>query len=154
MDEWVKNNTAIKRSKARALIQIYDAIGKSGVTRAQAQHLGWTKLNAIAGVLDGSNADHWIDFASNHNRADIKKLVQEHLIGSVSQKPGRPTDAPVKTFKFNLHDERQVEVVNAAIFAAKEGKDLPDDPSALAHICKCFMRLQWRRDGWDGHPMG
>ena len=43
-----KKNTAIKRSRARAWIQIYDAIVKSGVPWAKVKHLGWTKLNAIA----------------------------------------------------------------------------------------------------------
>jgi hypothetical protein len=154
LDGWVKNNTGIKRSKARALIQIYDSIVKSGVTWARVKHLEWTKLNAIAGILNGSNADHWIEVASNHNRAEIKKLVQEHLAGSVAQKPGRPSDTQVKIFKFNLHDDRQLEVVVAAIDAAKEGRGLPDDSSALAHICKCYMRLQWRKDGWDRAPDG
>ncbi len=51
LDEWVQKNAGIKRSKARAWIQIYDAIVKSGVTWAKVKHLGWTKLNAIAGVL-------------------------------------------------------------------------------------------------------
>ena len=84
LDEWVKKNTAIKRSRARAWIQIYDAVVKSGVTWAKVKHLGWTKLNAIAGVLDGENADHWIGMASNHIRPEIKKLVQQHLVGSVA----------------------------------------------------------------------
>ena len=35
LDEWVKKNTAIKRSRARAWIQIYDAIVNSGVTWAK-----------------------------------------------------------------------------------------------------------------------
>jgi hypothetical protein len=34
LDEWVKKNTGIKRSRARAWIQIYDAIVKSGITWA------------------------------------------------------------------------------------------------------------------------
>jgi len=154
LDEWVKKNTAIKRSRARAWIQIYDAIVKSGVTWAKAKHLGWTKLNAIAGVLDGENADHWIETASNHSRAEIKKLVQEHLAGSVTRERGESTPAPVKTFKFQLHDERQVEAVEVAIDAAKTVKGLPDDSSALAHVCVCYMRAQWRRDGWDRAPDG
>jgi hypothetical protein len=37
LDEWVKKNTAIKRSRARAWIQIYDAIVKSGVTFGSAR---------------------------------------------------------------------------------------------------------------------
>jgi hypothetical protein len=112
LDEWVKKNTAIKRSRARASIQIYDAVVKSGVTWAKVKHLGWTKLNAIAGVLDGENADQWIETASNHRRAEIKKLVQGHLAESLAQKPGKSRSVPVKTFKFHLHDERQVETVD------------------------------------------
>jgi hypothetical protein len=154
LDEWVKKNTAIKRSRARAWIQIYDAIVKSGVTWARVKHLGWTKLNAIAGVLDGDKADRWIEVASNHGRAEIKKLVQEHLAGSVAQKHGESTPVRVKTFKFHLHDERQVETVDAAIDAAKTVKGLPDDSSALAYICVIYMRLRWRKDGWDRGPDG
>jgi hypothetical protein len=111
-------------------------------------------LNAIAGVLDGENADHWIGMASNHGRAEIKKLVQEHLAGSVAQKRGESTRVPVKTFKFHLHDERQAETVDAAIDAAKTVKGLPDDSSALAYICVIYMRLRWRKDGWDRGPDG
>jgi len=135
LDGWVKKNTAIKRSRARAWIQIYDAIVECGVTWAKVKHLGWTKLNAIAGVLDEENADQWIETASNHSRPEIKKLVQAHLAGSVAQKQRESTPTPIKTFKFHLHDERQVEGVDAAIEAAKTAKGLPDDSSALVYIC-------------------
>jgi len=37
----VENNTAMKRSKARALIQIYNAIVASGVAWAQVQDIGF-----------------------------------------------------------------------------------------------------------------
>ena len=154
LDEWVKKNTAIKRSRARAWIQIYDAIVKSGVTWAKVKHLGWTKLNAIAGVLGGENADHWIEVASNNRRAEIKKLVQEHLAGSVAQKRGESTPMPVKTFKFPFHDERKVEAIGAAIDAAKTVKGFPDDSRALAYICGLYMSLRWRKDGWDRGPDG
>jgi hypothetical protein len=52
LDEWVENNTAMKRSKARALIQIYDVIANCGITWVQIMHIGWTKLRAIARVLN------------------------------------------------------------------------------------------------------
>jgi hypothetical protein len=136
LDEWVKNNTAIKRSKARALIQIYDAIVKSGVTWTKAKHLEWTKLNAIAGVLDGSNADHWIEIASNHSRAEIKKLVQEHLVGPVVQKPASLTDMQVKTFTLR-HD--QVETIQVAIERAKELNHETDEAAALEAVCRDYM---------------
>jgi hypothetical protein len=107
--------------------KLYDAIVKSGVTWARVKHLGWTKLNAIAGVLDGENADHWIGMASNHGRAEIKKLVQEHLAGYA---------------------------VDAAIDAAKTARGLPDDSSALVSSCVIYMRLRWRKDGLDQAPDG
>jgi hypothetical protein len=118
LDEWVKKNTAIKRSRARAWIQIYDAIVKSGVTWAKVKHLGWTKLNAIVGVLDAEHVDRWIEMASNRNRAEIKKLV--HLAESALQKPGGSRPMRVKTYRFHLHNDRQVEAVDAAIDAAKK----------------------------------
>jgi hypothetical protein len=153
LDGWVKKNTAIKRSRARAWIQIYDAIVKSGVTWAKVKHLGWTKLNAIAGVLEGENADHWIEVASNHGRAEIKKLMQQHLAESIAQRGGS-TPTPVTTFKFHLHDEWQAEAIDGAIDAAKISKGFPDDSSALAYICGLYMSLRWRKDGWDRGPDG
>jgi hypothetical protein len=81
-------------------------------------------------------------------------LVQGHLAGSLAQKPGESTPTPVKTFRFHLHDERQVETVDAAIADAKTVKDLPDDSSALAYICVIYMRLRWRKDGLDRAPDG
>jgi hypothetical protein len=62
LDEWVEKNTGM--SKARALIQIYNAVVNSRVTWAQVKHIKWTRLRAIARVLDKENADHWIGIAS------------------------------------------------------------------------------------------
>ena len=50
-------------------------------------------------LLDASNADHWIEVASNHGRAEIKQLVQEHLAGSAGRKPEGSTATRVKTFQ-------------------------------------------------------
>ena len=112
LDEWVENNTALSRSKARALTQIYYSVVTSGVKWAKVKHLEWTKLNAIAGLLDASNADHWIEVASNHSRAKIKQLVQEHLAGLAGRKPKGSTATRVKTFKFR---DDQIKTVQAAI---------------------------------------
>ena len=50
LDEWVENNTALSRSKARALNQIYDSVVTSGVKWAKVKHLGWTKLECHRGT--------------------------------------------------------------------------------------------------------
>jgi PDZ domain/Trypsin-like peptidase domain len=135
LDQWVEKNTALSRSKARALIQIYDAVVTSGAKWAKVQHLGWTKLNAIAGVLNGVNADQWIEAASIHSRAEIKQLLQEHLGGSAGRKPGGSTATRVKTFKFR---DDQIKTVQAAIDRAKNIAGVEDDSAALAVICEAY----------------
>jgi hypothetical protein len=79
-------------------------------------------------------------------------LVQKRVARSVAQECQDSPPLPVKTFKFHLHDERQVEMVDAAIDSAKTVKGLPDDSSALAYICGRYMSLRWRKDGWDEAP--
>ena len=135
LDQWVEKNTALSRSKARALIQIYNSVVTSGVKWAKVKHLGWTKLNAIAGVLNGANADHWIEAASIHSRAEIKQLVQEHLTGSAGPKPEGSTATRVKTFKFR---DDQIKTVQAAIDRAKNIAGVEDDSAALAVICEAY----------------
>ena len=75
-DKWVENETAMKRAKARALIQIYDAIANSGITGAQVKHIGWTKLRVIARLLTKDNVLEWVEKASSHTRTELEKLVK------------------------------------------------------------------------------
>ena len=136
LDEWVENNTAMKRSTARALIQIYNAIVESGVAWAQVQDIGWTKLRAIARVLDKENAQHWISVASNHSRKEIIELVKQHLTASGGAAAGSSTATRVRSFK--LH-EGQAENVNAAIEKMKKLSNTTDDLAALAAICLDYV---------------
>jgi hypothetical protein len=69
--KWVENETAMKRSKARALIQIYKASVAFGIRWAQINQIGWTKLRAIAGVLNKENADNWIEVASKQSKSGV-----------------------------------------------------------------------------------
>ena len=135
LDEWVEKKTALSRSSARALIQIYDAIVKSGVELAKVKRLEWTKLRAIAGVLDGENADDWIEKASNHTRAEIKTLVQEYLAGPAGQKPAGSAAAQIKTLKVR---DNHFEAVQVAIDKAKALSGAQDDSTALRVICRHY----------------
>ena len=38
---------------------------------AHVQDIGWTKLRAIARVLDEESAHHWISLASNHSKKEM-----------------------------------------------------------------------------------
>ena len=136
LDEWVENNTAMKRSKARALIQIYTAIVEFGVAWAQVQDIGWTKLRAIARVLDKKSAHHWIGVASTHSKKKIIELVKQHLTASGGAVAGGSTATRFRSFK--LHED-QVENVNAAIEKMKKSSNTPDDLAALAAICLDYV---------------
>ncbi len=135
-DEWVENNTAMKRSKAHALTQIYDAIANSGVTWAMVKHLGWTKLRAIARVLTKDNADHWIGIASKNSKIGIRGLVKKHLAASGGAVVGGSTATHVKTFKF--HDD-QVKTIDAAIEKAKATSGTSVDSATLEYICLDYI---------------
>ena len=135
-DEWVEKNTAMRRSKARVLVQIYDGIDNSGVTWAKVKHIGWTKLRAIAGVLKPDNADHWIGIASKHTKAEIIELVRQHLSPSGVPKASSSKATHSKTFK--LHGD-QIKTVNAAIEKRKTADNLTDDADALESICQDYL---------------
>lgn len=135
-DEWVENKTAMRRAKARALIQIYDAIANSGVTWEQVKHIRWTKPRAIARVLTKENASHWIELASNHLRMELKALVKNHLAATGTKIAGASNPTHVKTFKF--HDD-QHDTVEAAIEKAKKSSGTPYDSAALEFVCLDYL---------------
>ena len=148
LDEWVESKTAMKRSKARALIQIYNAIVNSGVAWAQVQDIGWTKLRAIARVLDEESAHHWISVALNHSKKEIIELVKQHLTASGGAAESGSTAARVRSFK--LHKD-QDENVNAAIEKMKKLSKTTDNSAALAAICLDYVGGPTLRDssGWS-----
>jgi hypothetical protein len=135
LDEWVESKTAMRRSKARALIQIYSAIVESGVAWAQVHDIGWTKLRAIARVLDRESARHWISVASNQSKREVIELVRQHLTASGEVADG-PTATRVRSFKLREH---QAASVNAAIETMKKTTKTPDDSAALAAICLDYL---------------
>jgi hypothetical protein len=132
LDEWVEKNTGMSRSKALALIQIYNAVAHSGITWAQVKHIEWTKLRAIAGVLNKENAVHWIGIASKHSKRELNELVQKHLRASSEAVAGGTTATHIKTFRL-YDDERKT--LDAALEKAKATSGTSIDSAALELIC-------------------
>ncbi len=97
---------------------------------------GWTKLRAIARVLDEESAHQWIGVASTHSKKQIIELVKQHLSASGGAVVGGSTATRVRSFK--LHDD-QAETVNAAIEKMKKLSNTPDDSAALAAICLDYV---------------
>lgn len=117
------------------MIQIYDAIVNSEVKWAQVEHIKWTKLRAIARMLNKENADYWIEIASKHCKMEINELVKKHL-ASGEAVAGGTTATHIKTFK--LHDA-QVKTIDAAIEKAKATSGMSVDSAALELICLDYV---------------
>jgi hypothetical protein len=121
------------------LIQIYNAVAHSGITWAQVKHIEWTKLRAIAGVLNEENADHWIGIASKHSKRELNALVQKHLRASGEAVAGCTTATHIKTFR--LHDDER-KTLDAALEKAKAASGTTVDSAALELICHDYASGQ------------
>lgn len=138
-DEWVEKNTGMRRSKARVLVNIYDAISNSGVTWAKVEHIGWAKLRVIARVLKPKNADYWIGFASDHSKTEIIEHVRQEL--ETSGVPDANGSTGWRNRTFRLHDD-QIEIINVAIEKVKEKSPTLHDSVALEFICQEYLAGQ------------
>lgn len=77
-DTWAEKEAGLKRAKARSLVKIYDDLVSSGIPWAKIEHLGWTKVRPITSLLKGEEADHWIEMATAHSKAELEELVKEY----------------------------------------------------------------------------
>ena len=73
---------------------------------AHVKHIEWTKLPAIARVLNKENADHWIGIAAKHSKKEINELVKKHLVASGEAVAGGTTATHIKNVKFHDDHER------------------------------------------------
>jgi hypothetical protein len=143
LDEWVEKNTGMKQRKARALIQIYDAIVNSEVKWAQVKHIKWTQLRAIARVLNKENVDHWIGIASKHSKREINELVKKHRMASGEAMAGGSTGMHIRNFKL---DDAQEKTIDAAIEKAKATSGTSVESAALELICLDYVGGQTLRE--------
>jgi hypothetical protein len=103
---------------------------------AHVKHIEWTKLPAIARVLNKENADHWIGIAAKHSKKEINELVKKHLVASGEAVAGGTTATHIKTVKF--HDD-QVKTIDTAIEKAKATSGTSVDSAALELICLDYV---------------
>ena len=125
----------MKRSKARALIQIYNAIADSGTTWAEIKHVGWTKLRAVARVLNKENAVYWIAVVKV-SKGGVIETVKANLATSGGMNHESSTAAQVKTFKF-LQDK--VKTVQAASCRRRRHPTPRNDSVALEYLCLDYV---------------
>jgi len=137
-DLWVEKELGMKRSKARALTGIYDAIANSGVSWAQVKNIGWTKLRPLTRVLNKDNAEYWVNFALDKSKIVIIEAVKQHM-----KKTGSTNGISKAThpWNFKLHDD-QNETIQAAIDKAMELSKTSHPSAAFELICLEFLGTQ------------
>jgi hypothetical protein len=79
-EDWITKNTTYRISKARALIQVYDAVVAAELPWVAIKDIGWTKLRAFARVLTKDNAEHWLGIAKSQGKLDLIEQVKKHLV--------------------------------------------------------------------------
>jgi hypothetical protein len=99
--------------KANYVINIYEAVVKSGVSDEQFAGLGWCKLREITRVIDTpENVDKWIAAAHEHTVEELRKLVKADKAksGSTADTHANNTQRSI----YNFHDD-QAEIVDKAL---------------------------------------
>ncbi len=148
-DEWVEDTIGMEPMTACTLIHIYDAIAKSAVTGAQVEQIGWTKLRAIAPVLNKENANQWVDVASNLDLKETFKLVEQLPFAEFEAAVGDSTATKVETFEWQ---EGQTAPMTAAILKMGMSSNAPSVSVALKYIFLDYLAgptLQERFVGLD-----
>ena len=119
---YVEEELSVSYRKARWLISIYETFAPLGVTEEQAAEIGWTKLRAMLPVVNEDNLEDLMEFAKDHNRAELEEKIQTEYVDAGTE------DTKVKkvtaTFAFI---EADYDVVESAIEAAQS--ELDGDPT-------------------------
>lgn len=138
--EKIKSEFGLKDGKARQLVKIYNDILASGVQWEKLQHIGWTKIRAISGLITEDNVDEWIEKCETMNVESLRieaKLMQnggEDEIETSSVKK----DTSVSTVTFKLHED-QKENVQEALELAMERGNTEHKSVALEYMALDFL---------------
>ncbi len=142
-DKWAHARLGMGRAKARALIHNYDVIAKAGLSAAQFERIGWTKIRVLAPVLRRDNAACWSERAATHSRAQLKRLVKQQMAPSSAVAPkGSPKGSPATLASVAVFDGAQRQVIVKAIEKAKLASGATSDATALTYICAHYCSGQ------------
>jgi hypothetical protein len=134
-DKWAHARLGMGRAKAHALIHNYDVVAKAGLSAAQFERIGWTKIRVLAPVLRRDNAEYWSERAATHSRAQLKRLVKQQMAPSSAV---APKGSPATLASDFGCDGAQRQVVVKAIEKAKRASGATSDAVALVHVCASY----------------
>lgn len=134
--EYVEARFGMKYRKAMYLIQIYDALVESGVAWAKVEHLGWSKLKELAGLLTPENVDEWVEIAEPKTVMELIEYIRS--LASKEEPASGDESTPISTMSFKVHDD-QKETIEAALDKSMKASGSEHKAVGLEMICLDFL---------------
>lgn len=135
MKEFCEESLGLGYRKARYMINIAEAVEKSGIGWDRVTVIGWTRMREIASVLSRENAEEWLGVAETHSAAQLQDLVKRRRLSS-----GAVIEGDVRLTNIHLRmTEDEAKPVLEAIENAKKEINTESVVSAMVHISYSYM---------------
>jgi hypothetical protein len=137
---YVEAECSIKYRKAMYLIGIYNGLVAAQIPWSKVQHLGWTKLKELAGILTAENVDEWVTVAESMTALQLIDYIAKQTAGNDASNSTENGDGSsnVTTMTFKLHKD-QKESVEEALQKAKHASGTEVNGAALEYICLDYL---------------
>lgn len=136
--DYIENEHGLKYRRAMKWVEIYNNLAESGIAWTSVQHLGWTKLGVISGVLTKANVNKWVKLAEKNTAIKLEDIVKTSQAKDAPKAIEDQASSTVTTLTFKLHED-QKETINAALEKAKEISGTTVATAALEFICTEYM---------------
>lgn len=153
-EEWVEATLGFARRKAFYLMKIQNTFEVMlNIPREELVAYDWTKLSAIAEVVDEDNVNEWLDVAGKATVKDLKSVVKDSLAQIAAEDAGEGSVEPPTTEKFTSFSCKlapaQAENVDFAMQRAAELSESDKRGHCLDFICLEFLSTYGAVGGGD-----
>lgn len=132
----------LKSRSCQYYIATYEALTVAGITEKEIEGIGFSKLRAVATVIDASNKTALIKKAKTMTRDDLVDHVKEVKQSKGAVNPTDPNAATFMKFKAFKMFEDQGQLVDRAVTEAKSRFQVESFSEALFHIVSEWMQAQ------------
>lgn len=133
--EYIEEDLEMSLRKAQYLMSIWQWFEKTvddPAVKEKVEHLGWGKLKSLAGIVDESNVDDWVDRAEHMTSLELAESARRAKAGDPNQ------DVQITTISFGLYRE-QHENVERALAMAQDMANSDKRGHLLDLICTSFI---------------
>ncbi len=122
----------LKKSRAAALLRVFETSARLGLNAAEVAAIGWTKMQLVAPHLTQDTVARLLPLAQQHSRAE--------LINQLGPRRGRPRPAAEESGLLEFDDAAHARIWQA-IERARALDNEATDAAALVFVCDSFLRF-------------